>query len=88
MNSVERVVHYARDDMIPQEAPHEIEDKRPPAQWPHSGAIEFNDIKMSYRPGLPNVLHGISMHVSGGEKIGVVGRTGAGVTTYLVLRKD
>lgn len=33
---------------------------------------------MAYRPGLPNVLHGISLHINGGEKIGVVGRTGAG----------
>lgn len=84
MNSVERVVHYARSDIIPQEAPHEIEDKRPPTQWPQSGAIEFKDIKMSYRPGLPNVLHGISMHVSGGEKIGVVGRTGAGKSSLML----
>ncbi|KAF8750785.1 ABC protein [Rhizoctonia solani] len=40
--------------------------------------IEFRDLVMSYRPGLPPVLRGVSLHVRGGEKIGVVGRTGAG----------
>ena len=33
---------------------------------------------MSYRPGLPAVLQGLSMRIKGGEKIGIVGRTGAG----------
>ena len=60
--------------MIPQESPHEIEDKKPDASWPQHGEIEFNNIKMAYRPGLPDVLKGISLHVRGGEKIGVVGR--------------
>jgi len=43
---------------------------------------------MRYRPGLPNVLHGISMTVRGGEKIGIVGRTGAGKSsiTLALLR--
>jgi hypothetical protein len=91
MNSVERresqilwylpyhlhfvVVQYVKGDTIPQEAPHEIEDRKPPPQWPEHGAVEFNDVKMSYRPGLPNVLKGISVKVRGGEKIGVVGRS-------------
>ncbi|KAJ7183176.1 ABC protein [Mycena filopes] len=70
MNSVERVVHYSRTDVIPQEAAYESDkDHKPPANWP----------KSCYRPGLPNVLHGISMSINAGEKIGVVvSRTGAG----------
>ena len=68
------VVQYARSEMIPQEAPHEIEDKKPEPSWPQHGAIKFEDISMSYRPGLPDVLKGISLDVKGGEKIGVVGR--------------
>lgn len=68
------VVQYVASDTMPQEAPHEIEERKPSAQWPEHGAVEFNDVKMAYRPGLPNVLRGISVKVRGGEKIGVVGR--------------
>jgi ABC-type bacteriocin/lantibiotic exporter with double-glycine peptidase domain len=57
-----------------QEAAHEIKDKKPPQEWPSHGAIDFKDIVMSYRPGLPNVLNHISIQINGGEKIGVVGR--------------
>jgi ABC-type dipeptide/oligopeptide/nickel transport system ATPase component len=43
---------------------------------------------MAYRPGLPNVLHAISLKIQAGEKIGVVGRTGAGKSslTLCLLR--
>ncbi|KAJ3572547.1 hypothetical protein NP233_g3005 [Leucocoprinus birnbaumii] len=78
MNSVERVVHYSRQDLIAQEAPHEIPENKPPESWPQQGSIEIKNLRMSYRLGLPNVLHGISLSIKGGEKIGVVGRTGAG----------
>lgn len=78
------VVQYVSSDTIPQEAPHEIEERKPPALWPEHGAIEFNDVKMAYRPGLPNILRGISVKVMGGEKIGVVGRTGAGKSSLML----
>ncbi|KAG2075298.1 ABC protein [Suillus decipiens] len=84
MNAVERVVQYVAGDTIPEEAPYEIEERKPPAQWPQHGAVEFNDVKMSYRPGLPNVLKGISIKIKGGEKIGVVGRTGAGKSSLML----
>ncbi|KAJ6632266.1 P-loop containing nucleoside triphosphate hydrolase protein [Mycena sp. CBHHK59/15] len=89
MNSVERVVHYSRGDLIPKEAAHESDkNNQPPVEWPARGAIDFKNVTMSYRPGLPNVLHGISMSISPGEKIGVVGRTGAGKSslTLCLLR--
>ncbi|EJD07137.1 ABC protein [Fomitiporia mediterranea MF3/22] len=84
MNSVERVVHYSRGDLIVQEPPHEIEDQKPDPSWPQRGEITFNKVTMSYRPGLPNVLKGISLHVKGGEKIGIVGRTGAGKSSLML----
>ncbi|KAG1887345.1 ABC protein [Suillus subluteus] len=84
MNAVERLVQYVEGDTIPQEAPHVIEERKPPAQWPEHGAVEFNDVKMAYRPGLPNVLRGISIKIKGGEKIGVVGRTGAGKSSLML----
>ena len=78
------VLEYSRQNQIPQEAPHEIEERKPPADWPAEGAIDFKDVVMRYRPGLPFVLKGLSMHVNGGEKIGVVGRTGAGKSTLML----
>ncbi|KAL4062863.1 ABC protein [Scleroderma citrinum] len=84
MNSVERIVQYTRADIVPQEAPHEILDNKPAPEWPHDGAIEFRDVEMSYRPGLPNILKGISISIQGGEKIGVVGRTGAGKSSLML----
>ncbi|KAL7279088.1 hypothetical protein ACG7TL_006926 [Trametes sanguinea] len=84
MSSVERIVAYSRQDQIPQEAPHEIPDHKPPPDWPSRGAIEFKEVVMRYRPGLPFVLKGLSMQVKGGEKIGVVGRTGAGKSTLML----
>ncbi|OAX30722.1 hypothetical protein K503DRAFT_806826 [Rhizopogon vinicolor AM-OR11-026] len=37
MNSVERLVQYVKGDTIPKEAPHEIEGRKPPPQWPEHG---------------------------------------------------
>ena len=74
MASVETVTHYSHGDNIAQEAPHEIPDKKPPPEWPQSGAVEFKNIVMQYRPGLPCVLKGLSLSIQGGDKIGVVGR--------------
>ncbi|KAG2112765.1 multidrug resistance-associated protein member 3 [Suillus clintonianus] len=81
MNAVERLAEYLNGKTIPQEAPHEIEAHKPLAQWPEHGAIEFKDVKMAYRPVLPNVLMGIS-------KIGVVGRTGAGKSLLMLAFVD
>ncbi|KAF8667685.1 ABC transporter [Rhizoctonia solani] len=82
MNGVERILHYAQH--VEQEAPYEIPDKEPPTSWPESGAVELKDVVMSYRPGLPAVLRGLSMRIQGGEKIGIVGRTGAGKSSIMV----
>lgn len=81
MNSVERIVHYAKS--IEQEAPHEIADKKPPPSWPADGRLELRNVVLSYRPELPPVLKGISMSIQAGEKIGIVGRTGAGKSSIM-----
>ncbi|KAJ7678475.1 ABC transporter [Mycena rosella] len=57
MNSVERVLHYATE--VEQEAPNEIEEKKPAASWPSRGQIEMKDIVLKYRPGLPAVIKGM-----------------------------
>ncbi|KAJ3795163.1 ABC transporter [Lentinula aff. detonsa] len=81
MNSVERVVYYAEE--IEQEAAHELPDKKPPSPWPSRGHVVFKDVVLKYRPELPPVLKGISVNVQGGEKIGIVGRTGAGKSSLM-----
>ena len=49
--------------------------------WPENGYIEFKNVGLKYRPNLETVLHDLSFKVNQGEKIGVVGRTGAGKST-------
>lgn len=73
--SVERVLEYAR---LPSEAPDVISKNRPKISWPAHGAIEFNNYSTRYRPGLDLVLKNINLSIKAHEKIGVVGRTGAG----------
>ncbi|KAF8332583.1 P-loop containing nucleoside triphosphate hydrolase protein [Cantharellus anzutake] len=57
--------------------------ERPLPEWPSRGEIEFKDVVMSYRPGLPPVLKGLSLNVKSGEHVGIVGRTGAGKSTIM-----
>ncbi|RKP09032.1 putative ATP-binding cassette transporter protein YOR1 [Thamnocephalis sphaerospora] len=82
MNAVERLEYYAQE--LDQEAPAVLPDNRPDERWPSRGAIEINQLELAYRKGLPNVLHGVSASIRGGEKIGVVGRTGAGKSSIMV----
>ncbi|KAG4434234.1 hypothetical protein IFR05_010276 [Cadophora sp. M221] len=73
--SVERVLEYAR---LPSEAPEVLHRHRPPISWPASGSVNFNNYSTRYREGLDLVLKNIHLDIKPHEKIGVVGRTGAG----------
>ena len=73
--SVERVLEYAA---LPSEAPEIIARNRPPVSWPVNGEVEFRNYSARYREGLDLVLKNISIDIKPHEKIGVVGRTGAG----------
>jgi len=75
MNSVERVREYLE---VEQEAAPIIEENRPPTGWPSQGAVEFKGYTTRYRPDLDAVLKEVSFSVKPGEKVGIVGRTGAG----------
>lgn len=83
MSSVERLVQFS-GDQVPQERPHHIPETQPPKEWPSPGAVEFNDVKMRYRKEMPLVLKGLTLSVKGGEKIGIVGRTGAGKSSLML----
>jgi len=54
------------------------------AAWPHAGAITFAGVRMRYREGLTPVIDGMDLSVRAGEKVGLVGRTGAGKSSVLV----
>ncbi len=72
---MERVLEYAR---LPSEAPEIIPRKRPSISWPAHGAVSFRNYSARYRPNLDLALKDISIDIKPHEKIGVVGRTGAG----------
>jgi ABC-type multidrug transport system fused ATPase/permease subunit len=52
--------------------------------WPAVGVIEFRDVAMRYRPGLPLVLDGCSFVIQPGQRVGIVGRTGSGKSSLIV----
>lgn len=47
--------------------------------WPSKGEIVLNNLQMRYRPDTPLVLKGLNVTIAGGERIGVVGRTGKSI---------
>ncbi|PWN22966.1 hypothetical protein BCV69DRAFT_296932 [Microstroma glucosiphilum] len=74
--SVERAIQYCD---LASEAPYtSSEEDAPPTHWPSEGAIEFKNYSTRYKPSLPLVLKKLNMSIKPGERIGVVGRTGAG----------
>uniref|UniRef100_A0A8C7QZJ1 Multidrug resistance-associated protein 4 n=1 Tax=Oncorhynchus mykiss TaxID=8022 RepID=A0A8C7QZJ1_ONCMY len=74
MTSVERVVEYSE---LESEAPWETQ-KRPPPEWPSQGLITFDWVNFSYSSDGPVVLKDIKAMFRPKEKVGIVGRTGAG----------
>ncbi|KAJ7980275.1 ABC transporter C family member 4 [Quillaja saponaria] len=80
MVSVERIKQFTN---IPSEAPWRITNRLPPKNWPSRGNIELKNLQVRYRPNTPLVLKGLSLSIQGGEKIGVVGRTGSGKSTLI-----
>ncbi|KAI8612944.1 P-loop containing nucleoside triphosphate hydrolase protein [Chytriomyces sp. MP71] len=77
LNAVERLVEYLE---LPSEP---SGGASAPANWPSKGTIEFRNVQMRYQPNLPLVLNGINVKIQGGEKIGVVGRTGSGKSSLM-----
>ncbi|XP_047388734.1 ATP-binding cassette sub-family C member 6 isoform X2 [Sciurus carolinensis] len=73
--SVERLRDYAR---TAKEASWRLPTcaARPP--WPRGGQIEFRNFGLRHRPELPLAVQGVSLRIHAREKVGIVGRTGAG----------
>ncbi|KAI4139185.1 MAG: hypothetical protein LQ341_004313 [Variospora aurantia] len=79
MNATERLHYYGTE--LDEEPPLHLTEV--PKEWPQRGEIIFNEVQMRYRDGLPLVLQGLTMSVAGGERIGIVGRTGAGKSSIM-----
>ncbi|KAJ3653136.1 hypothetical protein Zmor_019047 [Zophobas morio] len=78
MTSVERVLEYIELPQEPDEGTFV-----PPPSWPQVGQIEFKSISMRYSPDKPLVLKNIEIKIHPREKVGIVGRTGAGKSSLV-----
>lgn len=78
MTSVERIVEYT------QVVPEAIEDgTTPPETWPDNGKIEFRHVFLRYSKSDPYVIKDLNFVIGAKEKIGIVGRTGAGKSSLI-----
>ncbi|PSN47504.1 hypothetical protein C0J52_02254 [Blattella germanica] len=81
MTSVERVLEYTT---IKQEPPLETsKDKKPTDGWPLHGVVTFDHIYLSYSKDGPLVLRNVNFSLKPTEKVGIVGRTGAGKSSLI-----
>lgn len=58
-----------------------FDDETQTTSWPTHGSIQVKNLQASYGPDLPNILHGVSFDVQGGQRVGIVGATGGGKST-------
>ena len=80
MTSVERVMEYTK---LPQEDEATKPGNVPPTSWPCNGVIQFSDVYLRYDKDEKDVLRGVNFVTKPHEKIGIVGRTGAGKSSLL-----
>lgn len=76
--SVERICEYSEIETEPEWTRKENRDPVIHDDWPDNGQVKFEDYSVRYRDGLDPVLKQINIVINSGEKIGIVGRTGAG----------
>ncbi|XP_076633489.1 putative multidrug resistance-associated protein lethal(2)03659 [Colletes latitarsis] len=81
ITSVERVLEYKRLEEEPflDSTP----EQKPPKDWPSKGHVKFKDVKLKYGPKSSYVLKGVNFVIMPKEKVGVIGRTGAGKTSLI-----
>ncbi|KAJ3119250.1 hypothetical protein HK100_000397 [Physocladia obscura] len=81
MVSVERLEHYASD--LPAEAAAEIFGDPKIDEWPSKGEIEVQKLEVKYASREEAVIKDLNLKIDAGQKIGIVGRTGSGKSTFL-----
>jgi ABC-type multidrug transport system fused ATPase/permease subunit len=82
MISGERVMRYTR---LEPEAELETlpQNEKPPPSWPDKGMITMEDVAFQYSSELPLVLKDLCFTIQPAEKVGIVGRTGAGKSSLI-----
>lgn len=78
MTCVERVKEYA--DVTPES---DLGSDEPPKSWPAHGDIKFEKLSLKYDLDEPYILKGLTFSIKSGEKVGIVGRTGAGKSSII-----
>nr|XP_012230327.1 PREDICTED: probable multidrug resistance-associated protein lethal(2)03659 isoform X1 [Linepithema humile]XP_012230329.1 PREDICTED: probable multidrug resistance-associated protein lethal(2)03659 isoform X1 [Linepithema humile]XP_012230330.1 PREDICTED: probable multidrug resistance-associated protein lethal(2)03659 isoform X1 [Linepithema humile] len=81
MTSVERILEYSKVDSEP--PLDSTPEKKPKAEWPAEGKVEFKGVYLRYAPLEPPVLKNLNFIIYPREKIGIVGRTGAGKSSLI-----
>ncbi|KAB0797841.1 hypothetical protein PPYR_08834 [Photinus pyralis] len=78
MTAVERVLEYNKIE-------HErtVKSEKLPESWPEKGEVKFVDVYLNYFLEDPPVLKHLSFHIKPLEKVGIVGRTGAGKSSLI-----
>ncbi|KAF5283719.1 hypothetical protein FQR65_LT13754 [Abscondita terminalis] len=80
MTAVERILEY---NQIEHEPPFEIPSNTPKKSWPEYGEIQFNSLSLQYFVEEPPVLKNLNFTIKSTEKVGIVGRTGAGKSSLI-----
>lgn len=84
MISTERILEYSR--LEPEASLNTVpEDKAPPDDWPKYGEIRLNKVKFQYAENLDLVIKNLELHIKPSEKIGIMGRTGAGKSSLISI---
>jgi ABC-type multidrug transport system fused ATPase/permease subunit len=78
MNAAERIFEYSN---LATENQGGIDNLR--ASWPEEGKLEVTGLEVGYAEDLPSILKGLTFKVESNQRIGVVGRTGAGKSLCL-----
>lgn len=82
MDSVVKLLEYCQN--IPSELAFDLATDCNTVEWPSKGNIDIQNLTIRYDPTSNDIIKQVSMNIRGGEKVGVVGRTGAGKSTLML----
>jgi ABC-type multidrug transport system fused ATPase/permease subunit len=84
LTALERLLEYKGEDVTQERDWYEPGDKTL-AAWPQTGTLVFENVELVYRVGLKPAIVDVSFRLESGERCGIIGRTGAGKTSLMVL---